>query len=867
MKDPERDGNSTRWKIDGDDKRMLEQEFLRKRFPSPRSKKRMADALNVEPRRIQVWFQNRRQREKGPEDEDEAAKMPAGNAAVGLSAREPAGARWSARMRDDGAGGMGGGAFFGSFGLVGAAPPPPARGSTGGSRSGRKNSGKDVTDSERTLHTFGPPEAYPEAKPSVGGRGLVAVRGPPPAHASGPNAAGGPGATAAGLPNVLASSDDIVYALMDFDHKGGVGAAEGGAWDSMRGRGKDNSLFGSSGSLVALEELCNADGAGSGTFEELRRVANLTPSAGGGASGRAGGGAGRNSLGGGLSGINSPLSHEAQLQQSMAHQFAPLGGLPQGSSLMGGAPFHPIEPPFPPSLDHRGGMGGSMNGSMDHLPHVGSSHSFTSGLMLPAYEKTVGGPTPSESSNESTTAWGSRGTPTNSSLDPSDANGGGGVMGGASFHSGYGVPHDSAAAAAMLEAAARGNYALIGGFAASGQQGVCNNPFAQQGNYTLPPPTHPSEVAAAAPASAAAVAVANAAGIVRAASSEGASGAATSALGAAPPTSASMAGAAVTGAPNGWMSWDPSWAADTTPDDVDDASGGAGAGAGAGGGAGAAMGGAAMGGLARPSFELGSNAASWSNAAAAVNAVLSTARQQYSLAMGRNPGAPLTSQHPQSYRHIPNPRDGDRLISGTGGGLINGGGLSNGGLTGLGGASAHSAQVTAMIHESDGHVRGGLTMGQGNVAQGNMPSQAGMAPSLAAPLAQPMTTQSMSMSQPMPQPMAQPMAQATAIPQSAMATRMPYAQAEESLPPLARPSQLLEQQMQLQQFQHQMLFQQQQAQQQAQHMQDQIQQQVQQMQQQCQPPKEAIVSQQQPAPLPSLPPPPQQQQQLETSRD
>ena len=55
---------SARWKISGDSKTMLEQEFLRKRFPSPRSKKRLAEELNVEPRRIQVWFQNRRQRER-----------------------------------------------------------------------------------------------------------------------------------------------------------------------------------------------------------------------------------------------------------------------------------------------------------------------------------------------------------------------------------------------------------------------------------------------------------------------------------------------------------------------------------------------------------------------------------------------------------------------------------------------------------------------------------------------------------------------------------------------------------------------------------------------------------------------------------
>ncbi|KAL3893442.1 MAG: hypothetical protein SGPRY_014232 [Prymnesium sp.] len=54
----------SRWKITSESKGMLEREFHRKRFPSPRSKKRLAEELDVEPRRIQVWFQNRRQREK-----------------------------------------------------------------------------------------------------------------------------------------------------------------------------------------------------------------------------------------------------------------------------------------------------------------------------------------------------------------------------------------------------------------------------------------------------------------------------------------------------------------------------------------------------------------------------------------------------------------------------------------------------------------------------------------------------------------------------------------------------------------------------------------------------------------------------------
>ena len=41
-------GSGSRWKISSESKGMLEREFNRKRFPSPRSKKRLAEELDVD---------------------------------------------------------------------------------------------------------------------------------------------------------------------------------------------------------------------------------------------------------------------------------------------------------------------------------------------------------------------------------------------------------------------------------------------------------------------------------------------------------------------------------------------------------------------------------------------------------------------------------------------------------------------------------------------------------------------------------------------------------------------------------------------------------------------------------------------------
>ena len=70
-----RDG--VRWKIKDDCKEVLEHHYVHQRFPSPQSRKRLAEVLDVEPRRIQVWFQNRRQREKAGHDAEQPANRSA----------------------------------------------------------------------------------------------------------------------------------------------------------------------------------------------------------------------------------------------------------------------------------------------------------------------------------------------------------------------------------------------------------------------------------------------------------------------------------------------------------------------------------------------------------------------------------------------------------------------------------------------------------------------------------------------------------------------------------------------------------------------------------------------------------------------
>jgi len=72
-----RDASNSRWRIGDRAREVLEAEFKRERFPSASHRLKLAQALDVEPRRIQVWFQNRRQRNKGPEHSRSASAGPA----------------------------------------------------------------------------------------------------------------------------------------------------------------------------------------------------------------------------------------------------------------------------------------------------------------------------------------------------------------------------------------------------------------------------------------------------------------------------------------------------------------------------------------------------------------------------------------------------------------------------------------------------------------------------------------------------------------------------------------------------------------------------------------------------------------------
>ena len=258
---PTKDGGSkdptcARWKISSESKGLLEQEFNRKRFPSPRSKKRLAEELDVEPRRIQVWFQNRRQREKvGPEETRyELSELqsslerypPPRDSHMGLPP-----VNYLSQM-DSGFGNghddpllLGGGPYgLGDERLRGRpAPSLPS------------DIGSDWGDTQ----PFGRTDAYPVN--NVGEQQGAAFRGRQQGC----------------MPGVLSSSDDIVHALMEFDcasRPGGGGFAYEDLGADLFGRpGElereakrgcfDGSLCGFEQSLQFSTDRCGGRGSGS----------------------------------------------------------------------------------------------------------------------------------------------------------------------------------------------------------------------------------------------------------------------------------------------------------------------------------------------------------------------------------------------------------------------------------------------------------------------------------------------------------------------------------------------------------------------------------------------------------------------------
>ena len=67
-----RKGKSTRWNIPAHALQILEQVFQKDKFPTVETRKNLSSDLNVTPRQVQVWFQNKRQRSVKPPAKGEA---------------------------------------------------------------------------------------------------------------------------------------------------------------------------------------------------------------------------------------------------------------------------------------------------------------------------------------------------------------------------------------------------------------------------------------------------------------------------------------------------------------------------------------------------------------------------------------------------------------------------------------------------------------------------------------------------------------------------------------------------------------------------------------------------------------------------
>ena len=85
---PEANGRRTRWTINQSSLQTLEAIFQHEQFPSQQLRTQLGAHLGVSPRQVQVWFQNRRQREKSANPGDAA---PAGAATLHQPAALPGG--------------------------------------------------------------------------------------------------------------------------------------------------------------------------------------------------------------------------------------------------------------------------------------------------------------------------------------------------------------------------------------------------------------------------------------------------------------------------------------------------------------------------------------------------------------------------------------------------------------------------------------------------------------------------------------------------------------------------------------------------------------------------------------------------------
>jgi len=237
-----------RWKIGNEHKATLEREYLRKRFPSPRSKKRLADELNVDPRRIQVWFQNRRQREKPPEDGQAAPVSSAESELQQSLERYPSYGREA--LVAGGAGAFG--AASGAWSIDNVAFERAAAARAQSAVTARLPT--DFAAAQDFSSATSPPEAKVaklERSRSRGGGG-----GPSALGMASVQVKQFPKAT----PGLVSSSDDIVKLLMDFEQPGGMRRGLGGGLGGGLGSswaGSDyvgGSIFGSTGSLYELEQ-------------------------------------------------------------------------------------------------------------------------------------------------------------------------------------------------------------------------------------------------------------------------------------------------------------------------------------------------------------------------------------------------------------------------------------------------------------------------------------------------------------------------------------------------------------------------------------------------------------------------------------